>query len=186
MPAKFYDWCFMEYAASLFQPIDFFGLSYYARITFDPFPVTYLNSPEKIKARSKPHDDMWEYYPQGLAICIKRYWNQYKKPIIVTENGICTDDDLQRQRAIEDYMLEIKSCLDDGIPVQGYYHWSTWDNFEWSLGPTFKFGLYACDLITKDRRKKPSADLFSNLAWKKEITIADRPTLVENQTSLRP
>jgi beta-glucosidase len=174
IPAKFFDWCFMEYPPSLFQPVDFFGLSYYARITFDPFAVTYLNSPAKIESRNKPHDDMWEYYPQGLSRCIKRYWNQYKKPIIITENGICTSNDSQRIRAIEDYMIEINACLNDAIPVKGYYHWTAWDNFEWSLGPTFQFGLYVCDLNSKERRKKPSADFFSRLAHTNEVIVEGR------------
>ncbi|MDZ7648229.1 MAG: family 1 glycosylhydrolase [Cytophagales bacterium] len=32
-----------------------------------------------------------------------------------------------------------------GIDIRGYYHWSAWDNFEWNLGPTYRFGLYTCD-----------------------------------------
>ncbi len=171
IPAAIFDWCFMEYPLSLFKNLDFFGMSYYAKIEFDPLPITYLLTPMKIDALKKKHDDMWEYYPAGLSECMKRYWEKYKLPIIITENGICTNDDNQRVNALHDYMKEIKKCMDSGIDICGYYHWSTWDNFEWSIGPSFKFGLYECDAKSKDRIKKPSADIFSKLAYEKTITI---------------
>ena len=114
---------------------------------------------------------MWEYYPAGLSESIRRYWRKYKLPIIITENGICTNDDEKRVHAIQDYMKEIKGCMDEGIKIHGYYHWSAWDNFEWHLGPSYKFGLYECDLQTMQRTKKISADVFSKLAYTKEIEI---------------
>ena len=171
LPAKFMDWCYMEYAPSLFKQTDFFGMSYYARIAHDPFPITYLLTPKKMEALGKEHDDMWEYYPQGIKECMHRYWHQYKKPIIITENGICTHDDTKRVKAIHDYIRYIHEAIQEGVDVRGYYHWSAWDNFEWSLGPTYKFGLYDCDPVTKDRSKKPSADVFAKLAHSGEIQI---------------
>ena len=150
-------------------------MSYYARIGFDPFPVTHIMNPEKIKESGKAHDDIWEYYPQGLRECITRFWNKYRKPIIITENGICTRDDKKRASAIADYMKSISAAMKQGADVRGYYHWTTWDNFEWSLGPTFQFGLYSCDPDTKERKKKPSADLYSRLAHTNEIEVGDSP-----------
>lgn len=171
IPAAVLDWYYMTYAEDLFRKTDFFGMSYYARIGFDPFPVTYLNSPEKLTQSGKPHDDMWEYYPQGLEACILRFWNKYRKPIIITENGICTQDDTKRATAIADYMKAILSAMAKGAEVHGYYHWSSWDNFEWNLGPTYHFGLYGCDPVTKERKRKGSADIYSRLAYTKEFEI---------------
>lgn len=175
LPAKLIDWCYMCYAEDLFKKTDYFGMSYYARIGFDPFPVTHIMNPEKIKESGKAHDDVWEYYPQGLGECITRFWNKYRKPIIITENGICTRDDKKRASAIADYMKSMSAAMKQGADVRGYYHWTTWDNFEWSLGPTFQFGLYSCDPDTKERKKKPSADLYSRLAHTKEIEVGDSP-----------
>jgi beta-glucosidase len=169
IPAKLFDAWFMKYTASLFRDVDFWGLSYYARICFDPLPITNVSTPEKMKQLGKRHDDMWEYYPEGIKENIQRFWHKFRKPIIITENGICTSDDSFRIEAVKDYLRQIKECLDDGIDVRGYYHWTAWDNFEWSLGPTYRFGLYECDLTTKDRRRKPSADVYSQLAHTKEI-----------------
>jgi beta-glucosidase len=174
LPAKITDWWFMHFMPGWFEHCDFFGLSYYSRIGFDPLPVTFLTTFEKIIKKDKPHDDIWEYYPEGLGICLERYWKRFRKPIIITENGMCTGDDTQRIKSIYDYMRVIHACIEKGIDIRGYYHWSTWDNFEWNLGQSYRFGLYTCDPITKERIKKPSADVYSSLAHSKELTI---PTL---------
>lgn len=179
-PANLSDWWFMEYVPSHFEKSDFFGMSYYARVTHDPMPITYIQTPEKIKKLGVPHDDMWEYHPEGLRTCIDRYWKKYKKPIIITENGVCDASDDLRQRAILDYAKVLHEALKDGIDIRGYYWWSTWDNFEWHLGPTKRFGLYACDLETKDRTKRKSADTFSKLAHYKsfELTLDEKESEV--------
>jgi len=39
-----------------------------------------------------PHDKMWEYYPEAMTDFIEYFWKKYRKPIIITESGICTDD----------------------------------------------------------------------------------------------
>jgi beta-glucosidase len=51
------------------------------------------------------------------------------------------------------------------VDIRGYFHWSTWDNFEWNLGPTKRFGLYECNLDTKERTPRPSAEIFRKLAY---------------------
>jgi beta-glucosidase len=169
VPAKFTDYCYMAYPITLFKSLDFFGMSYYARIGFDPLPITYIETPKKFDKLSRPHDDMWEYYPQGLLNCMRRFWNKYKKPIIITENGISTSDDSKRIAAIKDYLGFVNQALAEGIVVKGYYHWSTWDNFEWSLGPSCHFGLYAVDPSTSTLIKKPSADFYSAVAHSKTL-----------------
>lgn len=169
IPAGLADWWFMEHAPSYFKEMDFFGMSYYARVTHDPLPVTYIDTPEKIKRYGLAHDDMWEYHPQGLRTCINRYWRQYGKPIIITENGVCDERDILRQQAILEYAEIIHQALTDGIDIRGYYWWSTWDNFEWHLGPTRRFGLYACNLETRERTPRRSAELYSALAHSRTI-----------------
>jgi beta-glucosidase len=168
-PAKLSDWWFMEWVPRHFEKVDFFGMSYYARVPHDPMPITFIDTPDKMKKLGRPHDDMWEYHPEGLRECLDRYWAKYKKPIIITENGVCDASDELRQQAIVDYAGIIHKAIQDGIDVRGYYFWSAWDNFEWHLGPAMKFGLYECDLETKDRKKRKSAEVFASLAWTKKI-----------------
>lgn len=168
-PAWLSDWWFMEYVPDHFTNVDFFGMSYYARLSHDPMPITYIDTPHKIKALGKQHDDMWEYHPEGLRTCLDRYWKKYKKPIIITENGVCDSSDELRQQAILDYAAIIHQAIADDLDIRGYYWWSAWDNFEWHLGPTYRFGLYECDLETKARRKRKSAGVYAKLAHGKEI-----------------
>jgi beta-glucosidase len=165
--AKLSDWWFMEFVPKHFEKTDFFGMSYYARISHDPMPITWLDTPHKMDGRV--HDDIWEYHPEGMRECIDRYWNKYKKPIIITESGVCDASDQLRQKAIVDYARIIHKALQDGIDIKGYFWWSTWDNFEWHLGPSMKFGLYECDPVTMERKKRPSAEIFRKLAWNKII-----------------
>lgn len=174
LPSKIFDWSYNSYSAELFEKnADFFGMSYYARIGFDPLPITSLTSPRKLEKSGKVHDDMWEYYPAGLEENIMRFWDKYKKPIYITENGICTGDDTRRIAAIGDYMKALSAAISRGADVKGYYHWTAWDNFEWSLGPTFNFGLYSVDPVSMERRKKPSADIYSKLAFTREIDLTN-------------
>lgn len=169
LAAQFADQWYMEYLFNVFEKTDFTGLSYYARMPMDPSPITHRYTPEKLRKLKREHDDIWEYYPEGLGECIERYYKKSGKPIIVTENGICTKDDTMRVRAIKDYMKIIHQQIKNGVDIKGYYHWSTWDNFEWTLGPTFKFGLYDCDPNTGKRTPKPSAALYADLAYNKTL-----------------
>ena len=172
IPAKLSDWWFMDRCLKPFtSKLDFFGLSYYAKISHDPLPITYLNTPEKIEKLGKPHDDMWEYDPSGMAEAIERYWKQFKLPMYVTESGVCTANPTKQISAMQDYIKVIYTCMQRGIDLRGYYWWSTFDNFEWNLGPTFRFGLYETNLETKDRTKRPAADIYHTLAYQKEIEI---------------
>jgi beta-glucosidase len=173
LPSRVADYWYMEYLTGFFESCDWVGLSYYAKMSFDPQPVTYLKTPEKF-SEGRSHDDIWEYYPNGLAVVIERFWSKYRKPIIITENGICTSDDALRSASIRDYMMILYAMLERGIEIKGYYHWSAWDNFEWTLGPTYKFGLYECDPKTMERKRKQSADIFSRLAYKREIIVEQK------------
>jgi beta-glucosidase len=170
LPQKLADYWYMDKLIEYFQSSDFIGISYYARMAFDPYPVTYLEYPEKF-SKVREHDDIWEYYPQGMEESILKYWDRFKKPIIITENGFCTNDDSLRIKSIKDYMTILHKLLHAGVDIRGYYHWSTWDNFEWSLGPSYRFGLYHCDIDTKARTKKPSADFYSSIAYTNSVTI---------------
>jgi beta-glucosidase len=173
-PATLADWWFMEYVPSHFEKVDFFGMSYYGRIPHDPMPITYLETPKKMKQLGRKHDDIWEYHPEGLRTCIERYWNKYRKPIIITENGVCDESDFLRLQAIQDYAQIVHQAIKDGIDIRGYYFWSTWDNFEWHLGPAMRFGLYECDFNTMKRMRRPSGDLFASLAYSKKMNFSKK------------
>lgn len=98
----------------------------------------------------------YEFYPWALAGVIRFVAEHWNKAIIVTENGISTDDDGERREFITEALAGVKACLDDGIDVRGYMHWSLLDNFEWQLGYAQTFGLIAVDRATQTRAPKES------------------------------
>jgi beta-glucosidase len=106
----------------------------------------------------------YEYYPESLAATIRRAWEVTEHvPVLVTENGIGTDDDEQRRHYVERALHGVLDCLDEGIEVLGYTYWSLLDNFEWAFGYGPRFGLVEVDRRTQERRVKPSAYWLSSV-----------------------
>ena len=108
----------------------------------------------------------YEYYPESLAGTIRRAWEYTKGevPIIVTENGIGTDDDAQRMAYVRTALEGVLACIDDGIDVGGYTYWSLLDNFEWAYGYGPRFGIVDCDRHSFIRAPKESARWLGRVA----------------------
>lgn len=170
-PSVFTDWWFQRRSASLFETCDFWGLSYYAHILFDPRPISEVHRPGKLDKLGLKHDNMWAYKPEGFLPIIRRFHKKYGKPIIITENGICTEDNDLRIQAIKDYLQVVHTAIREGIEVTGYIHWSTFDNFEWNLGPTYRFGLMRTDLVTKDRIDTRAARFYEKITQSNGVDI---------------
>jgi beta-glucosidase len=85
-------------------------------------------------------------------------------PVIVTENGLATEDDAERLAYLETAISGVASCLADGIDVRGYIAWTAFDNFEWIFGFRPKFGLIAVNRETQARTPKPSAHWLGGAA----------------------
>ncbi|MFE5857917.1 family 1 glycosylhydrolase [Streptomyces sp. NPDC056500] len=100
----------------------------------------------------------WEFRPEALGIAL-RHTAEVVGPtvqMIVTENGIATDDDSRRTAYLAGALGALAAAIDDGLNIGGYLHWSLLDNYEWgSYRPTF--GLIAVDKDTFTRTPKPSA-----------------------------
>jgi len=122
-----------------------------------------------------------ENYPAALGRTIRRAWQTTGgTPILVTENGIATDDDAKRVRYIGNALREVLACLEDGIDVRSYLHWTLLDNFEWSLGYRPRFGLVSVDRVTFARTPKPSAYWLGAVAQTRSL-----PTMQERGPSIR-
>jgi len=137
---------------------DFIGVQCYTRMRFSKKGL--LGPAEGV-----PTTEMgYEYWPQVVDYCVRRAAAVTEIPVVVTENGIGTDDDRQRIAYYTEALAALGRCLDDGLDVRGYFAWSLLDNFEWALGYRPKFGLVAVDRSTFERRPKPSALWFSSVA----------------------
>jgi beta-glucosidase len=108
----------------------------------------------------------YELWPQALEACLRRAWDYTDGdlPLLVTENGIGTDDDEQRIAYVSEALAGVLRCLADGLDIRGYTYWSLLDNFEWAYGYGPRFGLVDVDRTTFERQPKPSAQWLSAVA----------------------
>ena len=106
----------------------------------------------------------WEIYPEGFREVLG-IAGDYRRPVIVTENGISDSNDDQRPGYLTSHlraMLAAKRAKE--ARIQGYFHWSLVDNFEWAVGYTQDFGLFSFDPATLARTARPSASLYARIA----------------------
>ena len=84
---------------------------------------------------------------------------------MVTENGTSCNDRVSLDGRVHDatrvdmfkrYLIGMKRAMDEGVPVDGYYHWTLMDNFEWAEGYAPRFGLIHVDFATGKRTPKDS------------------------------
>lgn len=106
----------------------------------------------------------FEFWPQALEQTIRYAAATTDKPVYVTENGIATDDDTRRVAYIEQALAGVRRCLDDGIDVRSYIHWSLLDNYEWLFGYRPRYGLVSVDRATFRRTPKLSATYLGQIA----------------------
>jgi beta-glucosidase len=104
-----------------------------------------------------------EFYPEAIQGSVAFAHKATGRPVLITENGIATEDDSQRVRFIAASIDSVGNAVRQGIPVLGYIHWSLLDNFEWILGYRPKFGLVAVDRRTFARTPKPSAQVLADI-----------------------
>ena len=130
---------------------DFVGINYYF--------TDYYRGLGRKDNPSVPTQDMgWYMEPEGLYPLMLRTWARYKKPIIITENGVADRDDKYRQWWLEESIIAMQRALSEGVELKGYMHWSLLDNFEWAYGWWPKFGLVEVDRENDMKRQpRPSA-----------------------------
>ena len=111
------------------------------------------------------NDFGWQIWPEGIHRILHETWNRFGKPMYITENGIADQSDTKREAYIVGHLKQIHRAQRDGLPVEGYFHWSFIDNFEWNEGFAMKFGLVGIDPDDPDLKRvpRPSAALYSRI-----------------------
>ena len=157
------------------QPLDFFGVNiYFGQTTRSgkdgwpevvPPPLGYAMTAFR-----------WPVTPEALYWGPRFFWDRYRLPIVITENGMSNVDwisldgkvhDPQRIDFLNRYLLELQKACSHGVEVQGYFHWSILDNFEWTEGYKERFGLVYVDYPTQKRVAKDSA------YWYREVIASN-------------
>lgn len=132
---------------------DFVGVQTYSRELLGPA------GPVPLPEDTPRFQTGWETYPQALGNSVRWAADVAGVPVVVTENGMATDDDTARIAYTRTALQGLAAAVQDGVDVRGYLHWSLLDNFEWHSGYAMTFGLVAVDRTTFARTPKPS------LAW---------------------
>ena len=141
---------------------DFIGVNYYTRSTVSGIG-------DGVRDNCPKNDLNWEIYPQGIVACAEQLYKLLPRPIWITENGTCDNDD--RFRCL--YLYEhLKTLSESSLPFRRYYHWCFCDNFEWVEGNSAKFGLVSVDPKSRQRQVKASGQFYSGIITAGGVTEA--------------
>jgi beta-glucosidase len=141
------NWWFLD---RIRGTLDFVGVNYYM--------TSYITWRGRAQYPPSPKSDAgWYMEPAGIGRILTATWQRYRRPIIITENGLADAQDKYRKWWLEETIAAMRRALASGVDLRGYLHWSLLDNFEWAFGWWPKFGLVAVDRKTMKRTIRPSA-----------------------------
>lgn len=126
----------------------------------------------------------WEVTPDAMYWGPKWLHERYKLPMFITENGCSCRDWVSLDGQVHDpnridftarYLQALARASSEGVPVQGYLHWSLLDNFEWQEGYTQRFGMIFVDYPTQNRILKDSAHWYANIIRSNGASLPSSP-----------
>lgn len=115
--------------------------------------------------------------PMGLRLVLNEYYRQFRKPIIITENGLGTADHLSKDGKIHDHYridylrAHINACyeaIQDGVELFGYCPWSVMDLLSSHQGFKKRYGFIyidRTDFDLKDLERIPKDSFY----WYKDV-----------------
>ena len=156
---KSYNFLFLDLLKRK-KTLDFIGINYYGRnlVCVQSWGIrNLLTQTCQSNHQPLPKNSLgWDIYPQGLyklLLAVKKY----NLPILITENGICTEDDNLRWDYIRQHLEALLQALAQGVKIFGYIYWALLDNFEWAEGFGPRFGLVHVDYQNQKRLIRSSA-----------------------------
>ena len=157
------------------QPLDYIGVNYYTRNVTKADANAWPLYASAVKQKQATHTEMgWEVFPRGLTDLLlwikQRYGNP---PVYITENGAAFYDpphaaadgvqDPLRVEYFRQHLRAVRDAIGHGADVRGYFAWSLFDNFEWALGYSKRFGIVHMNYDTLQRTPKASAEFYSQV-----------------------
>jgi beta-glucosidase len=159
MSAAIGQWLFDDYwIRKVIRKTDYLGVNWYVSQRVYGYRI---HNPE-----DRVNDLGWPMDPADLEHILDRLYHTYKKPILITENGVADGEDQYRKWWISESVQAMQRAIDQGVELLGYIHWSLTDNFEWDKGRWPRFGLYEVDYRTLTRTPRPSAIWFAHVIKK--------------------
>ena len=156
------------YLPELKDSCDYWAMNFYTRNHADMRRSSRFNQayPHKRMQMIKSGFYLEEMIPEGMTNLLMRCKD---KPVIITENGLCCDDDRFRLVYMTLYLEAIKEAIDLGVDVRGFFYWSLMDNYEWGTYLP-KFGIVDVDFETFKRTLKPSAYFYRGIIEENAVT----------------
>lgn len=163
-----------EHLKLMSQPLDFVGLNYYndfwVKADANKWPIGFqIENPKNVPV----NDRSWPVTENGFLNMLLRMKNEYGvEKIYITENGTSFPDVVSMEGKVEDgarkdylhrHLAKLWEAIRQGVPVQGYFQWSLYDNFEWAFGYSSRFGIVFVDFATQERTIKESGYWYSNV-----------------------
>ena len=160
--------------ARIRQPIDFLGVNYYTRNVSKNDPAALpVRAGAVRQTRHAYTETSWEVFPQGLTDTLVWVRERYGDiPLYITENGAAFYDPPTAEGEVQDplrvdyfrtHLRAAREAMDRGVDLRGYFAWSLFDNLEWSLGFSKRFGIVHVDFETQKRTPKASARFYSEV-----------------------
>ena len=160
-------------------PLDFLGVNYYTRgINRSSEISEEKNAPQTVFPNDEHTEMDWEVYPEGLYDMLGRLHFEYNFPAIyITENGAAFPDEVDADNKVDDparlsyikrHLEMVNKSIQIGVPMKGYFVWSLFDNFEWALGYSKRFGIIYVDYATQERIVKSSG------LWYRDVIAQNR------------
>ncbi|MDD3402776.1 MAG: glycoside hydrolase family 1 protein [Hespellia sp.] len=128
----------------------------------------------------------WQIDPKGLRYILNTFWDKYRKPLFIVENGLGAKDELvddgkggktvnddYRIDYMRDHLIQVGEAIEDGVEVMGYTSWGCIDLVSASTAELAKrYGFIYVDRNddgsgTLKRYKKKS------FGWYKEVIASN-------------
>lgn len=167
---------------------DFIGVNYYFSICVKAKegPVNYHQPPfwvsDAFDVCDNPHLRATEWMdkgidPIGLSVGMRKIYNRYRLPMIVTENGMAYSETLGQDGCIHDpyridylrqHIEQLRELIGEGYPVFGYCPWSFLDVVSSHQGFAKRYGLVFVDRTDTDVKQcaRVKKDSFE---WYKQV-----------------
>lgn len=132
----------------------------------------------------------WQIDPKGLRYILNQFWDKYRKPLFIVENGLGARDELiddghggktvnddYRINYMKDHLLQVAEAIEDGVDVMGYTSWGCIDLVSASTAELSKrYGMIYVDRSddgsgTLERYKKKS------FYWYKDVIQSNGKSL---------
>lgn len=152
---------------------DFIGINYYFPLTvkapgkdhdFSKLPPFWRST--LFEVTDNPYLEKSEWMPNGmdpmgLYLGIRKLYDRYRLPLIITENGMAYSDrfedgnihDSYRIDYLDAHIQKIKQAIEEGYPVFGYCPWSLIDLVSSHQGFGKRYGLIYVDRTDTDEKE---------------------------------